>query len=32
VVDTHLSYKRAREVDEMRLRPHPYEFLLYYDV
>jgi len=32
VVDTHLSYKRAREVDEMRLRPHPYEFFLYYDV
>src|SRR6516165_9704628 len=32
VVDTHLSYKRSREVDEMRLRPHPYEFFLYYDV
>jgi len=32
VVKTHLSYKRAREVDEMRLRPHPYEFFLYYDV
>src|SRR5246500_1485346 len=32
VVDTHLAYKRAREVDEMRLRPHPYEFFLYYDV
>src|SRR5208337_4501252 len=32
VVDTHLSYKRTREVDEMRLRPHPYEFFLYYDV
>jgi glutamine synthetase len=32
VVETHLSYKRSREVDEMRLRPHPYEFFLYYDV
>src|SRR5215470_3982331 len=32
VVKTHLGYKRAREVDEMRLRPHPYEFFLYYDV
>jgi glutamine synthetase len=32
VVDTHLSYKRSREIDEIRLRPHPYEFFLYYDV
>jgi glutamine synthetase len=32
VIQTHLSYKRSREIDEMRLRPHPYEFLLYYDV
>ena len=32
VVETHLSYKRSRELDEIRLRPHPYEFLLYYDV
>ena len=27
VVETYLSYKRSREIDEMRLRPHPYEFL-----
>jgi len=32
VVETYLSYKRSRELDEIRLRPHPYEFLLYYDV
>jgi glutamine synthetase len=32
VVETYLDYKRTREVDEIRLRPHPYEFLLYYDV
>jgi glutamine synthetase len=32
VVDTHLSYKRSHEIDEIRLRPHPYEFFLYYDV
>ena len=31
-VETHIAYKRTRELDEMRLRPHPYEFLLYYDV
>ena len=27
-----LSYKRSREIDEIRLRPHPYEFFLYYDI
>ena len=32
VISTWLSYKRKREVDAMRLRPHPYEFALYYDV
>ncbi|MGH7531410.1 MAG: type I glutamate--ammonia ligase [Gemmatimonadales bacterium] len=32
LIDTWLSYKRAKEVDPVRLRPHPYEFFLYYDV
>lgn len=32
VIETYLTYKRSREVDEMRLRPHPFEFFLYYDV
>ncbi len=32
VIDTWLEYKRTNEVDEMRLRPHPYEFSLYYDI
>ena len=31
VIDTWLSYKREREVDQVRLRPHPYEFHLYLD-
>ena len=31
VVDTWLEYKRTREADEVNLRPHPYEFMLYYD-
>ena len=31
VIDTWLDYKRVREADEVNLRPHPYEFLLYYD-
>ena len=30
-VELWLDYKRTREIDELRLRPHPYEFLLYYD-
>jgi glutamine synthetase len=32
VIDTWIAYKRKNEVDAMRLRPHPYEFCLYYDV
>src|SRR5213594_3648456 len=32
LIDTWLAYKRAREVDPVALRPHPYEFFLYYDV
>ena len=32
VVDRWISYKRENEIDEMRLRPHPYEFHLYYDI
>lgn len=32
VIDTWISYKRKNEVDAVRLRPHPYEFALYYDI
>ena len=32
VVDTWLSYKRENEIDELRLRPHPWEFYMYYDI
>ena len=31
-VDVWIDYKRKREVDPVRLRQHPYEFVLYYDV
>ena len=31
VVTTWIDYKRHAEVDSLRLRPHPYEFALYYD-
>ena len=32
VIDTWIDYKQKKEVDAIRLRPHPYEFYLYYDV
>jgi glutamine synthetase len=32
VIETWLDYKRKREVDAMRLRPHPHEFALYFDI
>ncbi|RMG18598.1 MAG: type I glutamate--ammonia ligase [Deltaproteobacteria bacterium] len=32
VIQTWLSYKRTNEVDAVRMRPHPMEFALYYDV
>ncbi len=32
LVDAWVSYKRLREIDEVRLRPHPWEFMLYYDI
>ncbi|HEY3130319.1 MAG TPA: type I glutamate--ammonia ligase [Acidobacteriota bacterium] len=32
VIDIWLEYKRKREVDAIRLRPHPWEFALYFDV
>jgi len=31
-IDKWISYKRTNEVDALRLRPHPYEFFLYYDI
>jgi glutamine synthetase len=31
VIDTWLEYKMESEVSAMRLRPHPYEFALYFD-
>jgi glutamine synthetase len=32
VIDTWIDYKRINEVDAVRLRPHPHEFALYYDI
>ncbi|MFM7538171.1 MAG: glutamine synthetase, partial [Planctomycetota bacterium] len=32
VLSTWIRDKREREVDAIRVRPHPFEFNLYYDV
>jgi len=31
VIDTWLDYKRTNEIDQLRKRPHPFEFALYHD-
>jgi len=32
VIETWIDYKRSEEVDAVRLRPHPYEFAMYFDI
>ena len=32
VIDTWIDYKMKNEVEALRLRPHPYEFCMYYDI
>jgi glutamine synthetase len=32
LIETHISYKMASEVTPLRLRPHPHEFEMYYDI
>jgi glutamine synthetase len=32
LLETFIDYKRKNEADAVRLRPHPYEFALYYDI
>ena len=31
LIETYIDYKRVREVEGVAIRPHPYEFALYYD-
>ncbi|NTW42091.1 MAG: type I glutamate--ammonia ligase, partial [Cellulomonadaceae bacterium] len=31
LIETWIEFKRANEIDPIRLRPHPHEFELYYD-
>ncbi len=32
LLEAYIAYKRRAEADAIRLRPHPYEFALYYDI
>ncbi|MGB9611799.1 MAG: glutamine synthetase, partial [Bryobacteraceae bacterium] len=32
LIETWINYKQKNEADAVRLRPHPYEFALYYDI
>jgi glutamine synthetase len=32
LIETWIEYKRKNEVDAIRLRPHPWEFALYFDI
>ena len=32
LIETWIDYKRVNEIDPIRLRPHPHEFAMYYDM
>jgi glutamine synthetase len=32
LIEEWINYKRTKEIDAIRLRPHPYEFVLYHDI
>jgi len=32
LIETWIDYKRTKEIDPFRFRPHPHEFELYYDI
>ncbi|MCI7551653.1 MAG: type I glutamate--ammonia ligase [Actinomycetaceae bacterium] len=32
LIETWIAYKREKEIEPLRQRPHPYEFALYYDL
>ncbi|CCW35449.1 L-glutamine synthetase [Chthonomonas calidirosea] len=32
LIETYIEYKRKQEIEQIALRPHPYEFALYYDI
>jgi glutamine synthetase len=32
LIETWVDYKRSCEIDPVRIRPHPWEYMLYYDI
>jgi glutamine synthetase len=32
LIESYVAYKREEEIDPVRLRPHPHEFWLYFDI
>jgi glutamine synthetase len=32
LLETYIEWKRVHEVDVLRLRPHPIEYVMYYDI
>jgi len=32
LIDMWIDYKKTKEIDPVRLRPHPWEYYLYYDI
>jgi glutamine synthetase len=32
MIERWIEYKREREIDPLRLRPHPLEYSMYFDV
>jgi glutamine synthetase len=32
LIEAYVAYKREEEIDKVRLRPHPHEFSLYFDI
>ena len=32
LIETWIDYKRKHEIDTLKLRPHPWEFYLYFDI
>jgi len=32
LIETWIDYKRTNEINPIRLRPHPHEFEMYYDI
>jgi glutamine synthetase len=32
LLEAYIAYKRETELDPVRMRPHPYEFTLYFDI